>query len=97
MCIRDRWQKERSEYPGWYILPVDKRAELSSVTRGLELLSEEDQVTPGEMLDFAYELVWRHETGMLEYTPYLLRQVRALSLIHISGRAASTCIWTMRS
>ena len=72
------WQKERSEYPGWYILPVDKRAELSSVTRGLELLSEEDQVTPGEMLDFAYELVWRHETGMLEYTPYLLRQVRAI-------------------
>lgn len=72
------WQRERAEYPGWYILPVEKRTELAAVTRGAELLAEGEQVTPEEMLDFAYELAWRFETGMLEYTAYLLQQIRAV-------------------
>ena len=72
------WKKERNVYPGWYILPYNICAELSSKTREEGLLQSHTFVDLNRMFLFAYELAWRYEKCMHLYSDY---EIHHLSII----------------
>ena len=56
------WKKQRLSYPGWVIVPEDRRSVLWSYTRfWLDYLSEADNLSDNVDLEFAFELSWRME------------------------------------
>ncbi len=57
--LTEAWQKERDEYPGWYIIPYNTAVELNMYTDEKGLLQKHETVNIDVMLDFAYELCWR--------------------------------------
>ena len=56
------WRQERRSYPGWCILPEDRRSYLWIITQPwISFISSKD-VLPAPMdIEFAYELNWRME------------------------------------
>ena len=70
------WRNERNSYPGWFIAPKGRRDLLYHYTdsvSGLLLKDVNDEVTK-DMLEFAYELCWRHEVGMFDIS-YFVQQI----------------------
>lgn len=76
--LTEAWKKERNVYPGWYILPYNICAELSSKTREEGLLQSHTFVDLNRMFLFAYELAWRYEKCMHLYSDY---EIHHLSII----------------
>ena len=74
--VTGHWREERLRSPSWYVVPGDKRDTLRSYTRHEELLYVTEQAAFEELFDFAYELVWRYETGFMAYTGRLLSEIR---------------------
>lgn len=73
--LTKHWEKERISYPGWYIAPYNKRQLLKSYTNNSELLYMVKDVVLNDMFDFAFELVWRYETGFIVYDNRLISQL----------------------
>ena len=69
------WRKERELYPGWYIVPVTKREILKSYTRDESLLWKTTGMSIQEKIDFAFELVWRYETGFIVFSKILQNHI----------------------
>ena len=69
------WRKERELYPGWYIAPVTKREILKSYTRDESLLWKTTGMSIQEKIDFAFELVWRYETGFIVFSKILQNHI----------------------
>lgn len=74
----DTWGKERSEYPGWYILPTVKCGELDIKTREFGLLQSYSVVDIDTMFDFCYEFVWRCEKCMHMYSKYEIDSIQTI-------------------
>ena len=56
------WKKQRLSYPGWVIVPEDRRSVLWLYTQfWLHYLSETDNISNHVDLEFAFELSWRME------------------------------------
>ena len=56
------WKKQRLSYPGWVIVPEDRRSVLWEYTwHWLHYLSEADNLSDHVDLEFAFELSWRME------------------------------------
>ena len=56
------WKKQRRSYPGWVIVPEDRRSELWRYTeKWLSYPSTEDDLPSLVDLEFAFELNWRME------------------------------------
>ena len=56
------WKKQRLSYPGWVIVPEDRRSVLWRDTFSwLHYLSEADNLSDHVDLEFAFELSWRME------------------------------------
>ncbi|MGN0355171.1 MAG: hypothetical protein ACI4EI_08870 [Muricoprocola sp.] len=64
------WEKEREQYPGWYILPYAVSEKLSIYTSENGLLQQHTVMDLHTMFAFVYEFVWRMETCMDFYSPY---------------------------
>lgn len=78
MDITDLWKKERESYPDWYILPYHICCELCLNSVDYGLLQLDKNISMEDLLEFAYELVWRYETGMKLYESYEQRQIRTI-------------------
>lgn len=72
------WREERLKAPSWYVVPENKRSILRLYTKNEELLYITDNVSTEELFDFAYELIWRYETGFMSYTGKLLAEIRKI-------------------
>ena len=67
------WKKQRLLYPGWVVVPEDRRGPLWSFTqRWINYLSERDDISNFIHLEFAFELNWRMEKCLC---PILSEQV----------------------
>ena len=56
------WKKQRFSYPGWVIVPEDRRRALWSYTeKWVDFLSAENSLSEFVDLKFAFELSWRME------------------------------------
>ena len=56
------WKNQRLLYPGWVVVPEDRRNSLWSFTKyWIDYLSEQDNLPNFIDLEFAYELNWRIE------------------------------------
>ena len=56
------WEKQRLSYPGWVIVPEDRRSVLWEYTESWhDYLSEADNLSDNVDLKFAFELSWRME------------------------------------
>lgn len=73
--LTKHWKEERELYPGWYIAPVAKREILASYTRDESLLWKTAELSMQEKIDFAFELVWRHETGFIVFSQILQNHI----------------------
>ena len=73
--LTKHWKEERELYPGWYIAPVAKREILASYTRDESLLWKTADLSMQEKIDFAFELVWRHETGFIVFSQILQNHI----------------------
>lgn len=73
--LTKHWKEERELYPGWYIAPVAKREILASYTRDESLLWKTAELSMQEKIDFAFELVWRHETGLIVFSQILQNHI----------------------
>lgn len=73
--LTKHWKEERELYPGWYIAPVTKREILASYTRDESLLWKTAELSMQEKIDFAFELVWRHETGFIVFSQILQNHI----------------------
>ena len=76
--LTETWQKERDEYPGWYIIPYNTAVELSMYTDENGLLQKHETEDIDVMLDFAYELCWRRIKTMLPYSAYEVFHLRQI-------------------
>lgn len=76
--LTETWQKERDEYPGWYIIPYNTAVELSMYTDENGLLQKHETEDIDVMLDFAYELCWRRIKIMLPYSEYEVFHLRQI-------------------
>jgi len=76
--LTETWQKERDEYPGWYIIPYNTAVELSMYTDENGLLQKHEAEDIDVMLDFAYELCWRRIKIMLPYSEYEVFHLRQI-------------------
>lgn len=76
--LTEAWQKERDEYPGWYIIPYNTAVELNMYTDEKGLLQKHETVNIDVMLDFAYELCWRRIKIMLPYSEYEVFHLRQI-------------------
>lgn len=76
--LTETWQKERDEYPGWYIIPYNTAVELSMYTDENGLLQKHETEDIDVMLDFAYELCWRRIKTMLPYSEYEVFHLRQI-------------------
>ena len=67
------WKKQRLLYPGWVVVPEDRRGSLWSFTQyWINYLSEQDNLPNFIDLEFAFELNWRMEKCLC---PILSEQV----------------------
>ncbi|MDE0088572.1 MAG: SIR2 family protein, partial [Candidatus Poribacteria bacterium] len=56
------WKKQRLLYPGWVVVPEDRRGSLWSFTKyWINYLSEQDNISNFIDLQFVFELNWRME------------------------------------
>ena len=56
------WKSQRCRYPGWVVLPEDRRLALWRKTRGWIRKLLNDGKLPGALdIEFAFELIWRLE------------------------------------
>ena len=57
------WRRNRETYPGWLIIPADRRSLLSSNTERWEplILRSLSDLEPIDRLDAIHELIWRRE------------------------------------
>lgn len=56
------WKQEHQTYPGWWILPEDRRNHIWESTKSwMNFISPKDTLPAPTDIDFAYELVWRME------------------------------------
>jgi len=76
--LTETWQKERDEYPGWYIIPYNTAVELSMYTDENGLLQKHETEDIDVMLDFTYELCWRRIKTMLPYSEYEVFHLRQI-------------------
>uniref|UniRef100_UPI003FEEFCE0 hypothetical protein n=1 Tax=Roseburia sp. TaxID=2049040 RepID=UPI003FEEFCE0 len=74
--LTETWRMERKQYPGWYIPPFHVCQELQWKSDSSLLLQKNENVTERERMQFAYEYVWRMETGMALYSGYEQSQLR---------------------
>lgn len=78
LYITDLWKNERENYPDWYIPPYHICCELQWSFEENQLLQPSKEISIEELLEFAYELVWRYETGMKLYESYERLRLRAI-------------------
>lgn len=74
----EKWEKERNQYPGWYILPSGVCRDLERKSGEHGLLQSHTWMDLQTMLDFAYELVWRWEKSFHLYSIYDCTHVCAI-------------------
>jgi len=64
-ALTGRWRRQRRTYPGWVILPKDRRDYLWADTQeGVRLFPPKEPLPPYLDLEFSFELVWRLEKGL---------------------------------
>ena len=79
-----RWRRQREAYPGWVVVPEDRRAALWAHTQ--EVLSRVGQLSPDDRaklkapldLELAFELAWRLDRclfPLIDALPALLEEV----------------------
>jgi hypothetical protein len=78
LLLTETWKYEREKYPNWYILPPNKREELKIKTRHEEFLQVKNVVSLEEKFDFAYELAWRYEIGLIPFSLYMQNHIREI-------------------
>lgn len=78
LYVTDLWKNERENYPDWYIPPYHICCELKWSFEENQLLQPSKEISLEELLEFAYELVWRYETGMKLYESYERLRLRAI-------------------
>lgn len=78
LYITSLWKSERENYPDWYIPPYYICCELNWGFEEDQLLHPAEEIAIEELLEFAYELVWRYETGMKLYESYKQLRIRAI-------------------
>lgn len=63
---RAAWASDRECYPGWLLAPyyVQVRTEHDSTEPGMEGLRHADIADVRDRLDYAYELIWRHDCSL---------------------------------
>lgn len=67
------WKKQRHSYPGWVIVPEDRRRKLWIYTKfWIDYVSSKDNLSSPIDLEFAFELNWRMEKCLC---PILDRQI----------------------
>jgi hypothetical protein len=60
--ILGEWKSVRMTYPGWCVLPEDRRSSLWRFTQDwINFISPKDNLLPPLDIEFAYELNWRME------------------------------------
>ncbi len=74
--LTELWAKERTAYPGYYILPYAKAKELSRKTSDYGIFRMESEADPDGMLDFSYEYCWRWNHAMFMISAYDCKQLR---------------------
>ena len=68
------WRNQRESYPGWIIVPEDRRSNLWSATEPwIYYVSNEDSLPDLYDLEFAFEISWRMEKSLC---PFLDTQVQ---------------------
>ena len=84
--VATEWRRQRGEYPGWVVMPEDRRRFLwRSTVSWLSLLSRISQTDRAELetpldLDLAFELAWRLDRCLFPLTgelPAFLEEVAA--------------------
>lgn len=78
LYITNLWKNERESYPNWYIPPYHICYELKWSFEENQFLQPAEGISIEELLEFAYELVWRYETGMKLYESYEQRRIRTI-------------------
>lgn len=76
--LTEAWSKELATYPHWYVPPYEVCEELASKTSEVGLLQCHAEVDSDMMFDFCYELVWRYEKSMNDYSDYEVRNIRQI-------------------
>ena len=74
VAIAAEWRRQRGEYPGWVVIPEDRRGSLWHATR--RWLSHLSEISPTERadlgtpldLELAFELAWRLERCLFPLT-----------------------------
>ena len=88
-----RWRDQRRSYPGWVVVPDDRRAALWQSTREwVRKLPAPDNLSDGLDLEFAFELIWRMEKCQC---PIFDNQIEFLELtlnryLRLAGSHATT-------
>jgi len=60
--LLEEWQYQRSRYPGWCILPEDRRSSLWVYTKSwINFVNLKDDIPSSLDIEFTYELNWRME------------------------------------
>jgi|GEM_PF-6221741 len=73
------WRKERESYPGWFIAPKGSRDILYYYTHNAGyLLSDVKEMITIDMLEFAFELGWRYETGLFSMDSFMQQKLAAI-------------------
>ncbi|BFM39949.1 anti-phage defense-associated sirtuin Dsr2 [Synechocystis sp. LKSZ1] len=64
--ITEEWRRQRQSYPGWLILPHDKRENLWVFTENwVRYLPDMEKSPPGLDIKYVFELIWRLERCLL--------------------------------
>lgn len=59
------WEKQRKSYPGWVVVPEDRRSSLWDYTEHwCGFLRESDEIEGSQDLKWFYELVWRMDKSL---------------------------------
>ena len=80
----ETWNNERNQYPGWFIIPVEKRECLCAFTRDESLIWTTKDLLFQDRFDFVFELLWRYEKGMKLYSHLLQEKVYCLFIEYIN-------------
>ena len=64
--VLSAWESDRRRYPGWVVMPAERRHHLRHLTeKWLTTPPSEDALNPPRDLAFAFELTWRSEKCLL--------------------------------
>lgn len=77
--LTEQWKAEREAAPSTFVFPYSKRATLRAYTSHFDnMIHTCKTASTEEMLDFAYELVWRYEHGFSSYSAKFVESVQKI-------------------